>query len=83
MVKTPQRPVPRPPKPGPPHLALSARETEVLGLIAQGNRPTDVAKQIGLSIGTITTHVHRIKRKLGLRSIGDLVLYWHKHGLGQ
>lgn len=63
------------------HAGLSSREFEILLLLARGQKPTDVAKQLGLKIGTVTTHVYRIKRKLGVHSIGDLVAYGHQHRL--
>lgn len=66
---------------GPLHDSLSEREFSVLVLLAGGCKPTDVAKQLNLKMGTVTTHIFRIKRKLGAQSIGDLVAYAHRHSL--
>jgi DNA-binding NarL/FixJ family response regulator len=63
------------------HQNLSQREFEILLLIAQGKKPTEIAHQLALRIGTVTTHIHRVKRKLAANSLGDLVAYAHSHRL--
>ena len=55
----------RPRDPGPLD-ALTAREREVLGLIAEGRSNAAIAKQLVLSQKTLETHVHQILQKLGL-----------------
>lgn len=47
---------------------LSARETDVLELIAKGLKRQDVAQRLGISVGTVGTHINRIYTKLGVRS---------------
>lgn len=46
--------------------ALTAREREVLGLMAEGRSNRAIAKQLVLSEKTLETHVHQILQKLGL-----------------
>ena len=46
------------------HLGLSARESEVLVLLAQGRDPRDVAAELGVSLETVRTHVRNLYRKL-------------------
>jgi len=54
---------------------LSARETEVLRLIALGFTSVEIAAQLCLSRRTVETHRARIYRKLGLAKRSELVNY--------
>ena len=49
-------------------LALSARETEILRLVAQGRDNTEIAKELYLSPSTVKNHVSSILEKLGVES---------------
>lgn len=60
---------------------LSAREIEVLRLIALGYTSVEVARKLHLSPRTIETHRTRIHRKLGLTSRAELVRYALGRGL--
>lgn len=60
---------------------LSARETEVLQLIALGHTSAEVARQLHLSPRTVETHRARINRKLGLTKRAELVRYALRRGL--
>lgn len=51
---------------------LTAREREVLRLIARGYSYKEVAKQLNLSVKTIETHVSAVLRKLQLSSRYEL-----------
>lgn len=54
---------------------LSAREAEVASLVAQGLSNAAVAKQLFLSPRTVTTHLEKIYRRLGLKSRQELARY--------
>jgi two-component system response regulator NreC len=60
---------------------LSAREVEVLRLIALGHTSVEIARQLHLSPRTVETHRARIHRKLGLTTRAELVRYALGHGL--
>ena len=60
---------------------LSARETEVLRLIALGHTNDEIAGQLGVSPRTVETHRAHILRKLDLRTRAELVRYALRHGL--
>jgi DNA-binding NarL/FixJ family response regulator len=51
---------------------LSDREMEVLRLIGRGLKTGEIARSLNRSVHTIETHRASIKRKLGLRTAGDL-----------
>ncbi len=52
---------------------LSARELEILRLLARGLAYKEMADVLGLGIGTINTHVRRIYHKLHVSSRGEAV----------
>ncbi len=64
-----------------PHAQLSDRELDVLRRLAAGERPTDIAAALHLSVKTVSTHKTRILDKLALSSLADLVRYAIEHGL--
>jgi two-component system, NarL family, nitrate/nitrite response regulator NarL len=47
---------------------LSPREVQIALLISRGLSNKDIARELGLSLGTIKIHVHNIFRKLGEKS---------------
>jgi two-component system, NarL family, invasion response regulator UvrY len=60
---------------------LSNRELEVLRRIVAGQRLSDIADDLHLSIKTISTHKRRIQDKLQLPSMAALIRYAMQHGL--
>jgi two-component system response regulator NreC len=54
---------------------LTARELEVLRLIALGHTSAEVARTLSLSPRTVETHRARIHKKLGLATRAELVSY--------
>jgi len=61
--------------------ALSAREREVLQLIAEGKSTRDIAAKLYVSVKTIETHRKQIMAKLGLNSIAEITKYAIREGL--
>ena len=53
--------------------ALSQREQEVMGLVAAGLMNKQVAAEIGIVEVTVKVHRHNIMKKLGAKSLADLV----------
>lgn len=60
---------------------LSAREQEVLGLIAQGMTSAQIAATLYLSPHTVQSHRDHIMAKLGLHSKATLIKYAISRGL--
>jgi DNA-binding NarL/FixJ family response regulator len=54
---------------------LTAREREIVQLLAEGKSTKEVACLLGLSVKTAETHRSNIMRKLEIHSVSDLVLY--------
>jgi two-component system nitrate/nitrite response regulator NarP len=54
--------------------SLSAREREITERVAQGARTREIATEFGITEGTVKVHLHRIYRKLGIASRGELML---------
>lgn len=59
---------------------LSAREEQVLRLLALGHVNKEVGAILDVSVKTVETHKFRGMAKLGLHSRVDLVRYAHQHG---
>lgn len=51
-----------------PHPGLSAREAEVLGLVAEGAANTEIAARLHISDATVKSHLVHIYTKLGVSS---------------
>ncbi len=60
---------------------LTPRENAILELIAKGGSYAKVAEALGLSVGTVQTHVKHIYGKLSVHSRGEAVYEAHRRGL--
>lgn len=63
------------------HHDLTARELQVFMMLAAGTSVSEVSHTLGLSMSTVSTHVGRIRAKLGAQTVGEIVAYAHRHGL--
>ncbi|MFH8634762.1 response regulator [Streptomyces lydicus] len=76
-VTEPVRTVPRPPD------GLTAREVEVLRLVAEGQSNPEIARTLHVSIATVKTHINNLFAKAGLRDRAQAIRYAYRHGLAQ
>jgi len=60
---------------------LSAREREILQLVAEGRAAKEIAHILNISISTVAFHRNNIKRKLGLRTTAELTKHAIEQGL--
>ena len=54
---------------------ISARETEIIKLVAEGLSNKEIAEKLFLSVHTVTTHRKNIMNKLGVNNTAGLVLF--------
>jgi len=56
--------------------SLSARETEIMTLIAAGHSNGEIAAKLTVAEKTVKNHVNRIYAKLGVGSRRAAIAYW-------
>jgi DNA-binding response OmpR family regulator len=60
---------------------LTDREAEVLGLLAVGMEPLDVAEELDIGARTVATHVEHIMEKLDAHSRAQMIALAYQNGL--
>lgn len=81
LIETYTRGGPVGPEPPSDLCPLTARETEVLRLVARGMTNTEIADDLVLSEATVKTHLNRTMTKLNLRSRAQAVVIAYECGL--
>jgi LuxR family transcriptional regulator, maltose regulon positive regulatory protein len=62
---------------------LTAREAEVLGLLAAGHTNGEIAAELVLSVHTVERHLQNAYRKIGVRNRADAAAYVVRHEDGR
>lgn len=60
---------------------LTRREREIVRHVARGLRNAEVGEQLGVTEGTVKTHLNNVFQKLGVRDRVELTLYAVRTGL--
>lgn len=60
-------------------LPLTAREIDVVKLLAQGKSNKEIATELYISVRTVESHRRSVHRKLGFNSLAELVRYAIRH----
>jgi DNA-binding NarL/FixJ family response regulator len=66
-----------------PHTRLTPREREVFDRLVLGRKMSDIARELGLSIKTASTHKTNLLHKMKAETTADLVRYALRHQLDQ
>jgi len=66
---------------GEPHTHLSLRQYDIFIRLVRGESVTDIAKDLHLSVKTVSTHKVTVQKRLGAQSVVDLVRYAVQHQL--
>jgi DNA-binding NarL/FixJ family response regulator len=61
--------------------SLSNRELEVFKLIGKGFRPRHIAEELSMSTRTVDTHCQRIRAKLNIENMKDLIQFASTHAI--
>lgn len=61
--------------------SLTARERSVLGLLAEGQSNKQIARNLGLTAGTVKGYVSQVLEKLGVADRTQAALLAHREGL--
>lgn len=60
--------------------SLTARELQVMEMLARGMTNREIAEQLGISGKTVDTHRGHVLKKLGVRNNSELTTFAVKHG---
>lgn len=66
----------------PADLGLSARELDVLTLMAKGHNNSEIARELFIGVSTVKSHVNSLFAKLHVRDRAQAIAHAHRLGLG-
>jgi DNA-binding NarL/FixJ family response regulator len=62
---------------------LTAREEEILAYVAKGYQSPEIAAELGISLSTVSTHLHHIYEKLQVRTRVGAAAKYLRHGASE
>lgn len=65
------------------HEIVTSREADVLRLVSEGASNEQIARSLGISLGTVKSHVKRILRKLDVTNRAEAASLWLRSEYGQ
>lgn len=64
---------------GDPQITITARQREIMILMAEGKTDEEIANMLSLQESTVRAHVHQIGQRLGTENRSQIVAYVHNH----
>ena len=64
-----------------PHEGLTSREHQVFTLIVEGQTVSDIAAELDIHSCTVSNHLAKIRRKLAVETVAEIVRYAYDEGL--
>lgn len=64
---------------GDPQITITARQREIMMLMAEGKTDEEIANILSLQESTVRAHVHQIGQRLGTENRSQIVAYVHNH----
>lgn len=58
--------------------SLSSKQESIIDLIVEGKTVCGVAAEHGMAVSTVSTHLTRIKRKLGAKTLEQAAVFWDR-----
>jgi DNA-binding CsgD family transcriptional regulator len=56
--------------------AFTARQAEIVDLVAEGMADKEIARRLGVSVSTVRTHLQRLYKGIGARNRAQAVAEW-------
>ncbi|MGW0789537.1 response regulator [Streptomyces sp. NPDC002911] len=69
------------PAPRKPHTALSAREEDLVRLVARGLTNAEIATELSITVGTVKTHLSNVQIKVSARNRVEIAAWAWESGL--
>ena len=60
-------------------ITVTARQWEILNLLAEGKADGEIAKTLSLQESTVRAHIYHVQQRLGLESRAQVIAYVHSH----
>jgi DNA-binding NarL/FixJ family response regulator len=57
-------------------MSLPPQQKKIIGMLADGWMPVQIAKTLNLKGSTVSTHITRLKKRLGARSTIHAAVMW-------
>jgi two-component system, NarL family, response regulator LiaR len=67
------------PTAGGPQITITARQREIMNLLAEGKTDEEISKTLHLQESTVRAHIHHIQQRLGMENRSQVVAYVHTH----
>lgn len=60
---------------------FTPREHQIFTLLVSGSTASEIAAELDITLSTVSTHLGRVKDKLGVRSVAGIIAHAHRVGI--